>query len=180
MKNPNKQINQLKLALLVALVIMLCALLLLPICTPQIANAITDTKSANEQNFFVEQMNKEYESNVTLNKIKQLKDLENNTYTLLECKPTGYIIICDDSNTMVEYSAFSISPYIDYYNNLYYFGPTYFSVLDGDNFIDLMNGGILFSLTADLDVVANVKAESKNMHDTMINQGQNTSSGISP
>lgn len=172
--------NIIKKALFILLIATLCSLLLIPIGLPQIASAASSSKNSAVQNPFIEQMNAEYESDVELAKTKQLKDLDNNTYTLLECNPAGYIIICDDSNTMVEYSAFSVSPYIEYDKDLYYFGPTYFSVLNGNDFIDLMSGGILFSLNKDVEIEKKVKTESKVMHDTMVEQAQSAKNNISP
>jgi len=175
-----KNIISVKKALFVFLIFTICSLLILPVCSFRIADATSIRKSTGVPNVFVEQMNQEYESNVELAETKQLKDLDDNTYTLLECSPAGYIIICDDSNTMVEYTAFSTSPYLGYTENLYYFGPTYFSVLDGNDFIDLMSGGILFSLKQDADVVEKVKEESKTMHDTMVAQAQIQHNDVAP
>lgn len=180
MKKNIFKIKPIKKILFLFLSLFVCLFVLASINILHIAEIASATKISPVQNTFVEQMNKEYNANVDLAREKQLYDLDNNTYTLLECEPTGYIIICDDSNSMVEYSAFSVSPYINYDNNLYYFGPTYFSVLDGDNFLDLMNGEILFSLKDDPEIVANVRNESKSMHDTMVTQAQIENSNVSP
>ena len=162
--------------ILIILVCSICTFLFMPIDT-NIASAALVTP--NIENSYVDQMNEEYGSNVRLAKIKQLRDLDNNTYTLLECEPTGYAIVCDDAETMVEYSAFSESPYIDYNENLYYFGPTYFSVLQGNSFVDIMSGEVLFSLDSEVEVLGKVQNSSKDMHDTLVAQAEECNDSVS-
>ena len=82
---------------------------------------------------YVSGMSSEYHTNVKRQKTKNLQDFAGNEYTLIECNPTGYMIWCNDSATMVEYAASSPSPYKEYDNNLYYCGPTNFYVKISEN-----------------------------------------------
>lgn len=77
-------------------------------------------------------MSSDYDIPVTRSATKTLYDFAGNTYTLVECTPSGYMVMCDDSATMVEYSAKSPSPYAGYSSNLYYGGPTFFYALDNN------------------------------------------------
>jgi len=88
----------------------------------------------------VEGMGLDYKVSVQRSELKTLYDFAGNTYTLVECEPTGYMILCDDSATMVEYSGKSPSPYYGFAENLYYGGPTFFYVLQGDTLIHTVTG----------------------------------------
>lgn len=65
---------------------------------------------------------------------KTLYDFSGNPYTLVECIPTGYYILSNNSGVYSEYSETSPSPYAGYNTELYYGGPTYYYVKDGDEF----------------------------------------------
>lgn len=67
-----------------------------------------------------------------IEKTKTLYDFDGNKYTLFELSPTGYIIYHIDSGKFIEYSAESISPYLNVSKNLYYGGAMqyYYSVKD--------------------------------------------------
>lgn len=133
----------------------LCTLLAIILAVIGIcASSTTDIVKAEETNSkesrflnFIDQniagMNSEYKSTVTRNKVKTLYDFAGNTYTLIECNPTGYMIMCDDSATMVEYSATSLSPYKDFAVNLYYAGPSYFYVYQNGKYIHTITGEVL-------------------------------------
>lgn len=99
------------------------------------ANIFAEQRKLQLLNSFVSNMNVEYASNVVYNNQKNLHDFAGNNYTLTECSPIGYMITCDDSAELVEYSATSPSPYLNYNSNLYYGGPTKYFVLHGDNYI---------------------------------------------
>ncbi|MFA6866956.1 MAG: hypothetical protein WCR54_05515 [Clostridia bacterium] len=67
-----------------------------------------------------------------IEKTKTLYDFDGNKYTLFELSPTGYIIYHIDSGKFVEYSAESVSPYLNVSKNLYYGGAMqyYYGVKD--------------------------------------------------
>lgn len=116
----------------------LCALLLvasllvvlLPTAGHNVAQAADLSTRQSRLLYFLDRnvngMNSEYDTEASINSTKTLYDFAGNTYTLVECAPTGYMIMCDDSATMVEYSGTSPSPYLGLTNNLYYGGPSYF------------------------------------------------------
>lgn len=56
--------------------------------------------------------------------IRELVDFDGNTYTLVECAPTGYLIYHDESGNFVESALTAPSPYAGYSGTLYYGGPT--------------------------------------------------------
>lgn len=91
----------------------------------------------------IEGMNLEYGAHVFRNRTKLLQDFAGNTYTLIECHPSGYMIMCDASATMVEYSASSPSPYSKFNSNLYYAGPTYYYVLSNGKYMHTVTGETL-------------------------------------
>lgn len=62
-------------------------------------------------------------TDISISAIKYASDFAGNRFTVIECKPTGYYIFHESSGIFVEYSISSMSPYIDYYDNLYYGGP---------------------------------------------------------
>lgn len=68
--------------------------------------------------------------------MKLLNDFSGNTYTLIECEPTGYYILDDDTGVYVEYSGSAPSPYKEYKNgeSLYYGGPTYYYINENGTF----------------------------------------------
>lgn len=66
--------------------------------------------------------------------VKLLKAFDGSAYTLIECAPTGYYILDNQSGTYVEYSGYAPSPYLGQYGDLYYGGPTYYYVKDTNEF----------------------------------------------
>src|SRR5690625_2103942 len=55
-----------------------------------------------------------------IERVKELKDFNDNIYTLFELKPTGYIIYHNESGKFIEYSLESPSPYLGHHEELYY------------------------------------------------------------
>lgn len=82
-------------------------------------------------------MNDEYGSDVALGRIKPLKDFDGNDYTLAECTPTGYMIMCNDAGVLMEYSASSPSPYCGEEGALYYGGSGMFFATRGEQLYDI-------------------------------------------
>lgn len=78
--------------------------------------------------FAVNQQNPTYESiikNMTdkeISKFKQIKDFEENKYSLFELENNGYFIFCNSSNELLEWSVEAKSPYLNISENLYYAG----------------------------------------------------------
>lgn len=56
--------------------------------------------------------------------IKEISDFAGNTYTLVECLPTGYVIYNNEAALVLERAENSPSPYLDKSGDLYYAGPT--------------------------------------------------------
>lgn len=74
-----------------------------------------------------------FSEDISAIKTKSMRDFAGNTYTLVECQPSGYMIYHNASGQFVETSATSPSPYLKYTDNLYYGGPTHYYVLiDGE------------------------------------------------
>ena len=69
------------------------------------------------------EMIKNEKLNISANKVKKAQDFSGNSYTVIECEPSGYYILHDKSGQYVEYSEESISPYSGYDGDLYYGGP---------------------------------------------------------
>ncbi|MBO7402215.1 MAG: hypothetical protein J6U10_04405, partial [Lachnospiraceae bacterium] len=63
---------------------------------------------------------------LTVSAIKYAEDFAGNKYTVIECSPEGYMIFCETSGVFVEYSATSLSPYLNRNGDIYYCGPTYY------------------------------------------------------
>ncbi len=61
---------------------------------------------------------------LTVSAIKCASDFAGNKYSVIECAP--YMIFCETSGVFVEYSATSLSPYLNRNGDLYYCGPTYY------------------------------------------------------
>lgn len=89
----------------------LCALLLvasllvvlLPTAGHNVAQAADLSTRQSRLLYFLDRnvngMNSEYDTEASINSTKTLYDFAGNTYTLVECAPTGYMIMCDDSAT---------------------------------------------------------------------------------
>lgn len=71
-----------------------------------------------------------FDADISADTIKALLDFAGNSYTLIECEPSGYMIYHNASGQFVETSATSPSPYAGFDKNLYYAGPTQYYVLE--------------------------------------------------
>lgn len=135
-------------------ILILCALLLvasllvvlLPTVGHNVAQAADLSTRQSRLLYFLDRnvggMNLEYDTEASISATKTLYDFAGNTYTLVECSPTGYMIMCDDSATMVEYSGTSPSPYLGLTTNLYYGGPSYFYTLENGTYRHTVTGEI--------------------------------------
>lgn len=135
--------------------ILLCMILLVGVMTlvvlsfqtTAVAQAASISSRENRLYAFIDEnvsgMNSEYETNVTRSAIKTLHDFAGNSYTLIECNPTGYMIMCDASATMVEYSGLSPSPYEGLTEDLFYAGPTYFYTYQDGVYEHTITGDVL-------------------------------------
>ena len=77
-------------------------------------------------NNLIDETNQLFDSNLIIKNIKILKDFNDNTYLLIECNPTGYLIYDYDINEVLECSATVPSPYTNYSTNLFYSGPQFY------------------------------------------------------
>ena len=74
------------------------------------------------------------DENISISTIKKVMDFANNKYTIIECEPLGYFIFHDESGIFVEYSSSSPSPFLGYWDDLYYGGATEYYVYDGGKY----------------------------------------------
>lgn len=146
MSKTNKAL-QISISILCALLLVASFLVvLLPTAGHTVAQAADLSTRQSRLLYFLDRnvkgMNSEYDTEASISSTKTLYDFAGNTYTLVECAPTGYMIMCDDSATMVEYSGTSPSPYFGLTNNLYYGGPSYFYVLENGTYRHTVTGEI--------------------------------------
>ena len=67
-------------------------------------------------------------ANKTILDIKFIKDFNGNLYVDVECNPCGYLIFDYDTDTLLEFSEDSVSPYQGYNGELIYGGPTHYFI----------------------------------------------------
>lgn len=67
---------------------------------------------------------------ITIASITPISDFCNNTYTLIECDPTGYLIYHNESGIFVEYTPESHSPFYGHEGQYKYVGPNEYYVLE--------------------------------------------------
>lgn len=120
----------------IAMLAMLTALLIVP---AGVVSAEENSRLNNVLQSYVGVINDEYDTDVSMGTVRTLEDFAGNGYTLVECEPEGYFIMCNDSATLVEYSGTSVSPYKGYQGDLYYGGAGYFFVKQNDNLYDIFN-----------------------------------------
>ncbi|MDR3185752.1 MAG: hypothetical protein LBU04_02930 [Christensenellaceae bacterium] len=82
-------------------------------------------------------------SDKTVINVKVLNDFDANSFLLLECYPTGYIIYDNTLTTALELNAEGDSPYINQFANLIYGGPTQYYIMSHH----LKNDNVIFSHT---------------------------------
>lgn len=84
--------------------------------------------------------NEEYNSlSLEVSKVKTLKGLNQEIYKLVELSPTGYIILLNNGEEVIEYSLNSTSPYINYEKQIFYGGPCCYSVQTKDKVVSISN-----------------------------------------
>ena len=115
------------------------------------------------RNDFVKAMNTEYAENVTTQQVKGLYDANGNVYTLLEFEPSGYMIYIEDARMPVEYSADAPSPYKNFINNLWYFGPQNYYVEMEDTLYHTITGSVL-----DKSSINTLKNTNQLLHDSYL------------
>ena len=93
---------------------------------------------------YIRQMKAEYNVDVQMSKVKILNDFDGNTYTLTEFSPAGFMIYNEEAELPVEYSAISLSPYLEYDKDLYYGGPGQFFVKRNNLLIHTITGEELY------------------------------------
>ncbi|MDR0752468.1 MAG: hypothetical protein LBF12_07845, partial [Christensenellaceae bacterium] len=97
-------------------------------------------------------------SGKTVNEVKEIKDFDENTYILLECSPTGYIIYDNTLTTALELNANSDSPYINQYYGLTYGGPTQYYIKS----LQLASDDIVYSHTViDEEIIADCETQTE-------------------
>lgn len=103
--------------------------------------------------------------NLKINKTKTLMDLDDNTYTLFELNPIGYIIYHDASGRYVEYAENSPSPYLNIEGNLYYIGAMQYYFVDKEG---LLQHTLKADLYWDKSELKTLQVESKRINTELI------------
>ena len=173
---------------LISLCLLLFLILLFNLCYPNmtidasIASAEDVSTKEGRLLYFIDKniegMNSEYETSATRSTTKTLLDFAGNTYTLIECEPTGYMIMCDDSATMVEYAGDSPSPYLGLTENLYYGGPSFFFVYEDGQYRHTITNDILINNpslhTRSADTTDEAVSISAQMHSDLVSDSNQT------
>lgn len=166
--------NLRKIATVLSCIIMLVVVMTIAVfSTKTLVVAQATSLSSRESRLYafidenVSGMNLEYETNVSRSTIKTLHDFAGNSYTLIECNPTGYMIMCDASATMVEYSSFSPSPYEGLTDNLFYAGPTYFYRCQDGVYVHTITGDIIDTESSTLQ--STIFDICNEMHQALVN-----------
>lgn len=134
-----KAIFKNRILILISAIAMFAILTALSIVPAGVVSAEENSRLADVLRFYVGIINDEYDTDVTIGEVKTLEDFAGNGYTLVECEPEGYFIMCNDSATLVEYSGTSVSPYKGFQGDLYYGGAGYFFIKRNDNLYDIFN-----------------------------------------
>ena len=119
--------------------------------TVELTEVLIDSDSSNEP--------------VDVSNVKKLVDFDGNGYTLLECNPTGYYIMHDETGQFIEYTPESKSPYLDANEELYYAGPMEYYVKSGSTFINTIDKSII----NDTDDLIEIKKVSAEINDELLN-----------
>lgn len=86
------------------------------------------------------------ETEFIVDEVKIIHDFAGNIYYDIECAPSGYFIYCPETDTYMEYSYYSVSPYYGYYEYLYYAGVLeYYVYLDGDYYNPVTESNLEYS-----------------------------------
>ncbi len=93
-----------------------------------------DSKDKNERLLTLTRahIERNMQDNIEIERIKELKDFADTTYTLFELAPTGYIIYHSESGQFIEYTSISSSPYLGFEGELYYGGMMQYYYRNGD------------------------------------------------
>lgn len=84
--------------------------------------------------------------NLDICEIKQLRDFDNNEYTLFELNPTGYIIYHNDSGKYIEYSSSGESPYKNWASGLFYNGAMQYYYEEDDVFYHTLKEDVVWEM----------------------------------
>ena len=147
----------------VILIAIICGLMLFPIAS--VAQAEEDNNLRYVMNSYLDVMNSEYGSDVSLATIRSLKDFAGNDYTLAECTPTGYMIMCNDAGVLMEYSASSPSPYLNETGALYYGGSGIFFAERNGQMYDLFG-----ETYCDVSVMENLATSSDEIYQSAMEE----------
>ena len=81
-----------------------------------------------------------YRIDITDFTTRNLADFSGNSYTLVECEPSGYLIYHNDSGVFAESSLHSPSPYKAFSGPIFYNGPTNYYSLVSDELVHTISG----------------------------------------
>ncbi|MBQ1630156.1 MAG: hypothetical protein II099_01795 [Firmicutes bacterium] len=119
------------------------------------------------------------EKSVEIVTIKDLRDFVGNRYAVAECSPTGYIIYNYKNSSIVEYSEYADSPYLNCEGDLYYCGPMEYYEKTADNcFINTITGTCVDEKTIEIYETASKELQEgliKDSHKQSINRERNSS-----
>ena len=92
---------------------------------------------------------------------REITDFSGNLYTLIECKPSGYLIYHNASGVFAEASLYSPSPYKSFSGTLYYNGPT--------NYYAQSSGGLIHAITHEkVDLNLKLTQHSNDVNDVLL------------
>lgn len=168
----HSSLNFINKTIVFTITLLLVAIAINMFFTPQnhIADALNATTSKEIRKLdFIDQniagMNYEYDTATTRNRTKTAYDFAGNSYTIIECTPIGYMIMCDASATMVEYSGTSPSPYSNYDSALYYVGPTfYYAYIDGKYLHTITGDELVVETSNSKSTLSNLATISTELH----------------
>ncbi|MBQ4424739.1 MAG: hypothetical protein II882_03250 [Lachnospiraceae bacterium] len=82
----------------------------------------------------VQELAEEEGVKITACTLRTLKDFAGSEYTLIECEPTGYFILHEESGSFTEYAPECDSPYKGLRGDLYYAGPSWYFGKNGSDY----------------------------------------------
>lgn len=107
--------------------------------------------------------------NLQIESTAVINDFAGNTYTLVECAPTGYMIYHNESGIFVEYSPVSHSPYFGAEGAFYYAGPNEYYIQNEDESTyryafdtETLTAAQLIDLTENSELVNQTLVENRN------------------
>lgn len=110
---------------------LLSVVMIISLAVPAFAQENVPADTINQQRFALDDMGVNTEQMT----VKTLRDLNGNTFILVETGANGYYIYDENSDKYLEMSDSAPSPYKSYSTDLYYFGPLCYYVKSGNQYV---------------------------------------------